>query len=189
MFGKKADEIKLTTLIGEGAKLDGDFCVQGSARIDGLIEGNVEVQGILILGVNGKITGNVKADEVIIGGEVCGNILAAKNAELTETAKVSGNIQAESTEIDEQAEFPGKCNTESMQTDGQIAIASHTVSEPVVQEQPEAEAGTETQLQTEEQPETEAGTETQLQTEEQSEAEAGTETQAEEVRTDKQTQV
>ncbi|MBR1853448.1 MAG: polymer-forming cytoskeletal protein [Lachnospiraceae bacterium] len=117
MFGKKEEEIKLTTLIGEGAKLDGDFSALGSARIDGIIGGDVEVEGTLILGVSGKINGNVKADAAIIGGEVQGNIVAPKKAELTNTAKVMGDIQTAVIVIDEHAVFQGKCSMEQGEPD------------------------------------------------------------------------
>ena len=110
MFGKKEEEIKLTTLIGEDAKLVGNFSVLGSARIDGYIEGNASAAGMLIIGVNGKICGGISAETVIVGGEVQGNIIATKRAELTNTAKVVGDIQTEVIVIDEHAVFQGKCN-------------------------------------------------------------------------------
>lgn len=113
MFGKKEEDLKLTTLIGEGAKLDGNFSVPGSTRIDGQIDGNVSVEGTLIVGVSGKINGDVSTETLILGGEVQGNISASKRAELTNTAKVMGDIQTAVIVIDENAVFQGKCNVGS----------------------------------------------------------------------------
>ena len=121
MFGKKEEEIKLTTLIGEGARLGGDFYALGSARIDGFIGGNVSVEGTLIVGVSGKISGDVTADAVIIGGEVEGNIIAPKKAELTNTAKVMGDIRTAVIVIDEHAVFQGKCSMDPAEPDKKAA--------------------------------------------------------------------
>ena len=39
MLGKKNADTKMSTLIGAGAELTGDFTLDGSARIDGKIGG------------------------------------------------------------------------------------------------------------------------------------------------------
>lgn len=110
MLAKKDNEIKISTLIGQGAELNGDFSVPGSARIDGSVEGNVTVEGTLIVGTTGAISGNVTAESVIIGGEVHGDVETTQKAELTGTAKVLGDITTAVIVIDEHAVFQGKCN-------------------------------------------------------------------------------
>ena len=69
----------MNTLIGAGAELSGDFTLDGSARIDGKIGGNVTVTGNLILGAGSVVTGDVQAASVLIGGEVTGDINAYVN--------------------------------------------------------------------------------------------------------------
>ena len=64
------EAIKISTLIGAGSVCDGDFKCPGSARIDGTINGNVEIDGVLVLGAVGKINGDILAKAVQIGGEV-----------------------------------------------------------------------------------------------------------------------
>ena len=68
MLGKKNADTKMSTLIGAGAELTGDFTLDGSARIDGKIGGNVTVTGNLILGAGSIVTGDVQAASVLIGG-------------------------------------------------------------------------------------------------------------------------
>ena len=110
MLGKKNKEIKISTLLGRGTELKGDFSAKGSARIDGKIEGNVTVAGSLIVGAGASITGDITAKEILIGGEVIGNIDAPEKAELTATAKVLGDITTQVIVIDENAVFQGKCD-------------------------------------------------------------------------------
>ena len=108
MLGKKSTDTKINTLIGAGAELSGDFTLDGSARIDGKIGGNVTVTGSLILGAGSVVTGEVQAASVLIGGEVTGNITAPEKAELTASAKVLGDIATNVIVIDEHAIFQGK---------------------------------------------------------------------------------
>ena len=93
----------MNTLIGAGAELSGDFTLDGSARIDGKIGGNVTVTGSLILGAGSVVMGDVQAASVLIG-----NINAPEKAELTASAKVLGDIVTTVIVIDEHAVFQGK---------------------------------------------------------------------------------
>ncbi len=107
---KKNKELIITTLIGKGAECNGDFSAKGSARIDGCVNGNVAVTGTLIVGVTGSINGDITAQAAIIGGEVIGNVTASERTELTQTARLIGDINTEIIVIDEKAVFQGGCN-------------------------------------------------------------------------------
>ena len=110
MLKAKEKQVQINTLIGKGCELTGDFFVQGSARIDGKINGNVKATGTLIVGSTGNISGTVDAKTVVIGGEVLGDVIAPDKTELTATAKVLGDIATKVIVIDENAVFQGKCD-------------------------------------------------------------------------------
>ena len=103
----KKSVAKIGTIIGKGNVIGGDFSAPNSVRLDGVIEGNVTVGGVLVVGSKGKIVGNVSAAEAIIGGEVYGDIVAPDKIEITETARVIGNIQTKVIVVDEKAVFQG----------------------------------------------------------------------------------
>ena len=107
---KKNKEMIITTLIGRGAECNGDFSSKGSARVDGCINGNVTVTGTLIVGVTGSINGDISAQATIIGGEVIGNVTSTERTELTQTARLIGDINTAVIVIDEKAIFQGGCN-------------------------------------------------------------------------------
>lgn len=109
MIGKKENTV-ITTILGRGSLINGDFIVKQSARIDGEIQGDVHVAGTLIVGAGARIDGNIDADTAIIGGDVVGNIEAPSKVELTVTAKVIGDITTNVIVIDENAIFQGRCN-------------------------------------------------------------------------------
>ena len=100
----------ITTFLGMGCVVNGDFIVNQSARIDGEVQGDVYVTGTLIMGAGARIDGNIEAGEAILGGDVVGNIQAPGKVELTVTAKVIGDITTNVIVIDENAIFQGRCN-------------------------------------------------------------------------------
>ncbi len=110
MSKKDNNTVKITSMLGPGSDLQGDFTAEGSARIDGNVNGNVKISGMLILGSSGKISGNVEAVSCLIGGEIQGNVVSPEKAELTATAKVLGDVTTRVIVIDEHAVFQGRCN-------------------------------------------------------------------------------
>lgn len=109
---KKADKenVKISSIIGEGTVIDGDYSAKGAVRMDGCINGDVQVTGVLIMGATGKITGDVTAASAVIGGELIGNLSAENKVELTGSAKVIGDIKTNGIVIDENAVFQGRCD-------------------------------------------------------------------------------
>lgn len=109
-MGNKEKQVKINTLIGSGSELAGNFSAQGSARIDGKVEGDVTVTDALIVGSTGNISGKVSAKSVVVGGTVLGDIVALEKIEMTASAKVLGDISTKVIVIDENAIFQGNCN-------------------------------------------------------------------------------
>ena len=104
----KNQKLNITTLIGKGAVMEGDFAAPGHVRIDGRINGNVNVEGTIVVGTCGEIKGNVKCASVIVGGDIEGDIIAPERAELSTTSRVIGDIHTGNIIIDEKAIFQGK---------------------------------------------------------------------------------
>ncbi len=109
MTGKKNDRV-ITTILGRGCVINGDFMAEESVRIDGDVMGNVKVAGALVMGSGARIHGNIEAGQATIGGEVVGNVQAPEKVELTATAKIIGDITTNVIVIDEHAVFHGKCD-------------------------------------------------------------------------------
>lgn len=116
MIGKKnSSNASIGTLIGKGTSFIGNFSAMDGARIDGSIDGNVVTKGVLVVGAEGIITGNIESKSAMIGGTVYGNIVVEDKVVLTATAKVLGDIATSVIVIDEHAIFQGNCD---MRQDG-----------------------------------------------------------------------
>ena len=93
----------------EGAVVNGDILTEGNIRVDGNIHGNISVKGKLVLGVNGKIEGDIRCLNADIEGSIVGNITVDGLLTLKDTANVEGTITTHKIGILEGAEFTGKC--------------------------------------------------------------------------------
>ncbi|QUH19561.1 bactofilin family protein [Alkaliphilus sp. B6464] len=109
MFSKKqtADFSKFDTLIGKNTSFEGTLTAEGTIRIDGKIKGDVKVEGDIYIGESSQVIGNIMGSNIIVGGNVDGNIIANEQLRLTSTGKVIGDISVKSLIIDENGVFEG----------------------------------------------------------------------------------
>ena len=105
----RIDDISINTIIGNGSFLSGDIKVNGFVRIDGDIKGNLETDGNVIIGDNARLSGNLKAKSVIIGGIILGDVNAIESVKLLSNSVVIGDILSHKVQIDEKAVFHGHC--------------------------------------------------------------------------------
>lgn len=87
---------RIDTLIGRHTHIKGDISFSGGLRIDGSIEGNINATGddssLLTLSDHGSIDGEVRVPNIIINGQVNGNVFASQHVELAPKARINGNL-------------------------------------------------------------------------------------------------
>jgi len=105
----KTSSKDITTLIGEGCKVEGNFFVPTTTRIDGIIQGDLTGEVGIIIGNKALIEGNICASEVIVYGNVTGNV-EADRLELKRGSNITGDITANNLITEIGANFNGKCS-------------------------------------------------------------------------------
>ena len=90
----RADVPVKESVIAAGLTIEGKIEGAGHVRIAGSFKGDVHVQGNLTIDAGAQLTGGVKADTVIVGGELQGNIDAASRVELLQTGVLNGDLKA-----------------------------------------------------------------------------------------------
>ena len=90
-------------IIGQGLKI----ISQGTLQVDGEIEGDVGGSEVII-GEQGKVTGTVAAERVIVRGRISG-VIRALTVALQSSERVEGDIHHMSISIEQGAEFDGRC--------------------------------------------------------------------------------
>jgi cytoskeletal protein CcmA (bactofilin family) len=91
--------------------------------LNGRFKGEISTTDTLIIGDKGVMNGDVRAGQVLIRGEVVGNVFAAERVELKRTARVFGDVEAPVVVVEEGVLFEGHCrmtkanpNTEPLPT-------------------------------------------------------------------------
>lgn len=87
------------SLIAADLTIEGKIEGAGHVRIAGRFKGDVNVQGHLTIEAGAKVTGGVRANTVIIAGELEGNIDAASRVELLETGVLNGDLKSGSLTV------------------------------------------------------------------------------------------
>jgi cytoskeletal protein CcmA (bactofilin family) len=82
------------SLIASDLQIEGKIEGAGHVRIAGSFKGDVHVHGNLTIDPGARLTGQVRANTVVVGGELHGNIEAAARVELLATGVVAGDVKA-----------------------------------------------------------------------------------------------
>lgn len=87
---------RIDTLIGRHTHIKGDISFSGGLRVDGSVEGNINATAddtsLLTLSDQGSIEGDVRVPNLIINGQVNGNVFASQHVELAPKARINGNL-------------------------------------------------------------------------------------------------
>ena len=129
---KKFDNELVNTLIGEETSIKGAIHSQRSIRIEGTLEGEVNAQGEVFVGEKSKIKANIYGRNVIVAGEVIGNIEAIKSLQILKTGKVYGNISGDQLNIEEGGIYKGKVNMDVISSknafEGSVKVETQATS-------------------------------------------------------------
>ena len=114
------DSVKqFTTLVGSGTRLTGVLRGSENCIVNGTVEGDCEIDGMLVLGEQGHWHGNISAATAIISGEVAGDITVSDKLELSATARITGNIASPVVAMAEGAIHQG--GIKMTRTDGSVS--------------------------------------------------------------------
>jgi cytoskeletal protein CcmA (bactofilin family) len=103
---------RITSVLGVGLIWQGSMTGSGGVRVEGTFEGEINLNGLLVIGETGKVTcENVRAANVIVAGAVKGNITAHK-VEIRSTGRVWGDILTTAFATEEGAFLRGQIRME-----------------------------------------------------------------------------
>ena len=96
-------------IINEGTRIKGDIIASGDIRIDGELTGNISAKGRLVVGPNGKITGEVNCSNVEVSGYIKGKVNATDLLNMKSTSQIEGDIVAGKLSVEPGSLFSGPC--------------------------------------------------------------------------------
>jgi cytoskeletal protein CcmA (bactofilin family) len=102
--GTRSEE---ATVISKGVKIEGKLSCSGNIRLDGEVQGDISSEGVVIIGENGKVNGQINADSITIGGRVAGTVRAKDKVVLEAKANLKGDIITKIMMVEAGAIFNG----------------------------------------------------------------------------------
>jgi len=114
----------MPSVISKGLVIVGNAYSNGQVEVSGKYQGDIKCKS-LIVGPAANITGNVVADEILVGGRLKGTI-RGRSVTLQESSIVEGDIHHQSLSISDGAQFAGR----SYQEDQEITVPAKSDWKP-----------------------------------------------------------
>ena len=127
-----------TTLISEGATISGEIKFSGCLEIEGTIKGNIvtsneDNDSQVRIKNTGKIFGDICAPDIMVNGQVTGNIYSSSRVEMVENAQVNGDVHYKIIEMMEGSQVNGSLifSGESHESDLDKSISKSDITEEI----------------------------------------------------------
>jgi cytoskeletal protein CcmA (bactofilin family) len=111
--GEPSNAQPVTTLLGKGSEFEGKLSFEGTVRVDGKLTGEIFTDDVLIVGEGAEVNAEVTVGAIVIQGIVRGNITAKRSVEIHSPGRVKGNINTPSLFIEKGVFFDGHCQMDS----------------------------------------------------------------------------
>ncbi len=108
-MSRRNDELEVESIIGKEAEFKGTVTGKGSIRIEGKVDGKIDVGGEVLTHQDAVIKADIKARSITIGCKVEGNIDCKGSVELLSSGTLKGDVKASDLTIAEGAFFDGQC--------------------------------------------------------------------------------
>jgi cytoskeletal protein CcmA (bactofilin family) len=121
---------EINTLLGRGSEFEGKLTFEGTVRIDGVLRGEVFSDDVLIVGEGARVEASVDVGEIIIQGNVVGNIKAKRSIEILAPGRVKGDLTTPVLQIDKGVVFEGRSFMEGVAAEKPRKPEAQIVSGP-----------------------------------------------------------
>jgi cytoskeletal protein CcmA (bactofilin family) len=119
-----AAEKVLSSTISSDFTITGNISCKGEAQFDGELNGNIECHH-LVVGKNGRVVGDIRAEDVIIYGKVEGAI-HCQRITLKSGSNVSGDILHQGIAIEMGASFQGRSDRLKSEAEALTIVAANS---------------------------------------------------------------
>ena len=96
------------TIVGAGARLEGNVVSAGNLRIDGQVKGQINAEGDVALSPQSQVEADIRAQNVSIAGRFKGSIQVKGKAHLARGGRIDGNITSKTLVVEEGGVFHGQ---------------------------------------------------------------------------------
>ncbi|MCP9440244.1 MAG: polymer-forming cytoskeletal protein [Nitrospira sp.] len=97
----------ISAFVGKGVDFKGTITYQGTVRIDGSVEGEIQTDGILLVGEEAVLKAKVTAGTIVCKGKITGDIVAKEKIKLRAPAVITGGVKTPMLSMEEGVTFNG----------------------------------------------------------------------------------
>lgn len=98
---------EIQVMLNKESLFKGDLFFSGVARIEGIFEGKIKGDGVLIIDKGAQVKADVELDSLILLGSLEGKVLARKNVIMEPPGEFKGDISSPNLSIKEGVFFEG----------------------------------------------------------------------------------
>ena len=100
--------VNAKNILNSDVEITGTLKFNGELTFDGKLNGDIASEGILHLGDNAVIKGNLNVNSVVLRGKINGNVTAKERIEIKAGTELFGDIRSAKLAIEEGVTFEGK---------------------------------------------------------------------------------
>jgi len=125
-------------LIGPSIEIKGSLSGGEDLLVEGRVEGKIELaQHSVTIGTNGRIKADIQGRNIIVLGEVEGNIFGSEQIVLRQSSTVQGNLVAPRVSLEDGANFKGSVDmTSKPAVEAKPVLKDNTAMKPPSQPLP-----------------------------------------------------
>lgn len=107
-------------VLSTDVEIKGSLSFEEVLSFDGKLEGEISSKGVLTIGPNAIVKGEIKTQSVIIRGTVEGNVTVTDRCELRGNAKLHGDLSASSLVMEENVTMIGQINVSPAESEAGV---------------------------------------------------------------------
>ena len=101
---------KILTIIGKDTRITGTLHSSGPIRIDGHVEGEVNIDGDIIIGREAVLEAKIKCNHIQVAGKIIGNVEATGKLEILSSGIIEGDVNVHTMQVEDGAILRGICS-------------------------------------------------------------------------------
>jgi cytoskeletal protein CcmA (bactofilin family) len=117
------------TIVGAGARLEGNVVSAGSLRIDGQVKGQINAEGDVTLSPQSQVEADIRAQNVSVAGKFKGNLIVKGKAHLARGGRIDGNITSKTLVVEEGGIFHGQSIMDGAASSGSASGAAQAAGD------------------------------------------------------------
>lgn len=97
------------TFLAEGSSFTGKAQIQGTMRIEGAADGNLEATDSIVVGKSGQVKATLKTRRAVLNGRFNGKIEASDRVEMQTGSRVEADVHAKNMVMEDGVQYTGNC--------------------------------------------------------------------------------